>query len=1567
MRNSLLKVFLAGWLLLFVSSLAQAVSYTFSGTSYPACSNGSWSQSGSTWTCNGSFSLNSGDTISPASSLTIMANGGMTLAGSNTVGSSSNTVALQTSYGSVTVSGTTSIHGSISASGSGNITLTSTTVTGAVSTSGSVSLNASNVSGNVTGSNGVTSSNGTVFGGSITSTNGSISVSGGSVTGNVSGGSGVTSASGTTFAGTVTSSTGLLSFSGGSVAGNVNGNGVTSTSGTAFGGTVSGNNSAVNLSGGSVAGNVSGNGVSTSSTNLSGGATSNNSALTISSGLIAGALTGNGITLTNATMTGGSITVANNSLSISNSALGTSTSTVTITSNNTVSLSNGSIVYGNVTAGSWSSALSIDGTSRIYGVCTSSGNSTSSPSSFPQCSALVTSCTSITNGSWGSSSTWSCGYVPGNTDTVILASPYKVTLNSSYSALNLTVNSGATLSDTQGSTLSVGGNLTNNGTITTTQSGKLNLTGASASIAGSGAYAGYRVYTSGATPQIAAGAILNFSGSSRFYTGYSSSGSTATSSVLTINGTINSTVTSSSTFLRLYANSTVIGTSGVINAGVSTASFSNSTAKLTNNGSVSLNKITQNKPTNAWTQGTNSSLTVSAVSTVGTLYASASQNTVTYTAPATPLTPSANTYYNLAGTGVVCPVSFIILGTSPCVAKVGAGSVTSSPGSCVNLTGVGTVAWSNPGNATASDTSYATAGNMSQGVTSNYLKCTGFNFAAVPVGATISGITVYVTRKSNSTSATLRDKYVYLLKAGTISTAMNGLTTTNYTTSDVAEQHGGSTNLWGGLWTDTDVKASTFGVVFAAQNASSNNWGCGDNGCYNYTASVNFIQMRVDYSATTVDHVAISAASLGSTCAVSNITIMAHTAAHAVPTGGGGTIKVTAGSGDIWTIVSGNGTLVSSGGVATYTYATSETSVVLGLKHSTAGTVTLGVTDGSNSSLTANTPSSELANTITFAGGGFTVTDVNGAAISSMTQIAGTTSPTYYLKATSASCTNAFSSSTYNIGFAFQCIDPVTCLSPVVSINSTALSSGTANASTPSSYKAVSLTFNSNSLAPFTLNYPDVGKIALYFSYTPSSMLSQSNPFVVKPAGFVLSGIKRTRDSLVNPAASDATGAGFVKSGEAFSATITAVTSSTTATPNYGHEVAPEYVKLVNALVSPATGNNPAITCADHSNATSCDASGTPDIPLFATFSAGVATGVNFGWDEVGVITLTPHVGDGDYMGTGDVVGTASANIGRFTLGKFALQNLLLDNRTDICSNGALISDGITACPAYTYMGEQTDASFTLAPVSLNNVPSQNYQGSYAKLNPGIFAGLNIGAIDVATSSNLTSRISNLGLPVVTCLTTPCFTQAGGAGSQVQADVNVPLMLSRGLTPDGNYTAVSVGIAPTDSDGAAVDALGISGIGTCNNTTAVACYDLDVNADSINDHALIGASEFRYGRSRIANAYGSEFLPLSLPVAIEYWNGTSYVTSMDDSISTLSLSLGNYQLNLSAGKTSMTSPVIASGLGQLGLSAPGLGGNGSVEISLSSPAYLPLVGYGRATFGIYAGNKVFIYRGRRGH
>ena len=105
-------------------------------------------------------------------------------------------------------------------------------------------------------------------------------------------------------------------------------------------------------------------------------------------------------------------------------------------------------------------------------------------------------------------------------------------------------------------------------------------------------------------------------------------------------------------------------------------------------------------------------------------------------------------------------------------------SLTGSPavGGCTSQAGIGSVAWTSPGNAISSDNNYASA--SVDGTTTNYLRCLNYGFA-VPAGATINGIEVNVERKSDRTQNNgSADDAARLVKGGTIQATDRSTTTT---------------------------------------------------------------------------------------------------------------------------------------------------------------------------------------------------------------------------------------------------------------------------------------------------------------------------------------------------------------------------------------------------------------------------------------------------------------------------------------------------------------------------------------------------------------------------------------------------------------------------------------------------------------------------------------------------------------------------------------------------------------------------------------------------------------------
>jgi hypothetical protein len=552
---------------------------------------------------------------------------------------------------------------------------------------------------------------------------------------------------------------------------------------------------------------------------------------------------------------------------------------------------------------------------------------------------------------------------------------------------------------------------------------------------------------------------------------------------------------------------------------------------------------------------------------------------------------------------------------------------------------------------------------------------------------------------------------------------------------------------------------------------------------------------------------------------------------------------------------------------------------------------------------------------------------------------------------------------------------------------------------------AISLTFNGsspNSSASFSLSYPDVGMVSLT---AVKASATGSTSFIAVPHHFSLTSISCVSGCSVtpNPAASNASGAAFMKAGNPFSLTATAYNSANAITPNFGKEAVPELVNLTPAanmpdLVGAVAGN---LNC----NVASASCINGVGVAAIGGFSAGAASN-SFIYDEAGIMTLTTNLYDPDAKGylsigsqTLNPAGLVSTNIGRFIPDHFTLTpdlsspirtradyaqtlvhatgtvapasvidvdsttgfsvgtkvripgagasgNTLITSVTAVGTLTLTLSTAISTTLALgddviaewgTYMGEQFNAQLRLNAVDLIANVTQNYQGAYAKLNPTVAGNpLQFGAVNSAT--NLTPRLD-------TSLV------ASGSFSGGIATIVAPLAIGRGATPDGPYTVLQIGIAPIDSD-----------------TVRMGTYNLNVAGSndhtSIMDATVQATTEVRYGRMKISNAHGSELLQLPMPIAVQYWNSTSFITNIDDNITSLLASnfvLSNYLGNLTSGKTVVTGPVIVNGLGQIVFSAPGIGNSGSVDVVTNAPNYLPSK-FARATFGIYKGGPVIYMR-----
>jgi MSHA biogenesis protein MshQ len=734
-----------------------------------------------------------------------------------------------------------------------------------------------------------------------------------------------------------------------------------------------------------------------------------------------------------------------------------------------------------------------------------------------------------------------------------------------------------------------------------------------------------------------------------------------------------------------------------------------------------------------------------------------------------------------------------------------------------------------------------------------------------------------------------------------------------------------------------------------------------------YSGPIPQAVVQADMNAThpcNANHFRINHDGTAVTCQAEPVTITAHMVDHSIDGSYTGTLTLSTSTnrGD-WTLVSGIGVInngAANDGAATYTMVPGDTGqAILGLKDTTAETVNIGVTDGTISE-TSGTATAAEDPSLAFAESGFIFLG-DGAASSIGTQIAGKPSDanpgaqTLELQAVRTSdqtgaCEAALVGNVA-VELAFECEDPGACTANQVFINGNSIAGN--NAGPIAAYMPVTLDFGdaTDTTATFVLNYPDVGQIQLHARYnmplddgsnTPSGnyMIGASNSFVVKPFG-----VHVTVPG--NPGATGPGGNAFIGAGNNFPVNAAAVIweaaddanndgvpdghesadtdpgnnadlGNNAAALNYGQETAVETITLGALLNQPAGGNSPALQ-------------GGTVINSFTNGAGGTATAQ---YDEVGIIEITASVGD--YLGAGAVIGK-SGYVGRFIPDHFTLSAGGVTHR---------INESCAPASTFTYMDEIFQLDFGLTAQNSGNATTQNYTGAFAMLDLNTIANLNLGAVDAAGPTALTTRL----FPGAS---------AGVWANGVANNVTATATLARDATPDGPYPSLEVGAAPVDPDG-----VGLGG------------FDLDVDLIGGNDHAQIAAVETRYGRIFLENTFGSELLPLTLPLYAEYYDGAQFIRNTGDSCTdyaSADLTFSNRQ-GLSAGQPA------ANGNGTLiqGTHDPAnrilLDSNGeigSVDATLNVPAYLhydwdndgshdddPI---SRATFGVFDGTERQIY------
>lgn len=511
----------------------------------------------------------------------------------------------------------------------------------------------------------------------------------------------------------------------------------------------------------------------------------------------------------------------------------------------------------------------------------------------------------------------------------------------------------------------------------------------------------------------------------------------------------------------------------------------------------------------------------------------------------------------------------------------------------------------------------------------------------------------------------------------------------------------------------------------------------------------------------------------------------------------------------------------------------------------------------------------------------------------------------------SPGCTPALAGLVAQVRFACTYLNPVGGTVPIRLNGSVALAADAASACSTGGIE-LPVTFDAAGIGRTSLLYADTGQVRLAASYSASGVLiAGAGSFVAAPAGFVFSQIRQTAAArLDNPAAASADGPVFLKAGNAFSASLTAVNRIGNPTPGFGQEIVPETVRLAPSLTLPATGALP---------------------PLggnLGSFTAGLATATNLTWAEAGITTLTASLANPQgYLGgrgaTGNLAVTGtSERVGRF----------IPDHFDTFISAGAAMPcpTGLT-CPAAGFVYASQPFGMTVLARSLAGSTTENYRESLAR--------------------NVT--LSAWDAPGSTVLQNPPAAPSAGVLRQAVLPANGFLLGAADIASQAyGFAAAYSATNPT----------------TARLTAPTAMHVRAQDSDGVSSAMGTGSTEagvtVASGRLLVANNFGSELLALPVKVVAQYWDGRHFAASTTDSASRFGRSdvvMENCTAFLRAGTACKpalalaASPVsfaLAGGTTRLMLAAAGPGNTGSADLRIPSLAWLPST-VARVRVGIY--------------
>jgi len=516
-------------------------------------------------------------------------------------------------------------------------------------------------------------------------------------------------------------------------------------------------------------------------------------------------------------------------------------------------------------------------------------------------------------------------------------------------------------------------------------------------------------------------------------------------------------------------------------------------------------------------------------------------------------------------------------------------------------------------------------------------------------------------------------------------------------------------------------------------------------------------------------------------------------------------------------------------------------------------------------------------------------------------------------------CTPAFASVSRSIAFSCAYTNPTTGTLPV-RVGGTALNAAGNNAAAcDANGRAVTLAFDASGVATTTVQYADVGQIALTGRYNGSAatsdtglVMSGSDSFIAAPDHFVVSSVT----------------AGPIRAGSSFSASVAARNASGNTTPNHGRETSPEGLWLGWLRIQPSG-----------SGAVNGSFGGS-----LGSFASGTASSSNLAWTEVG---------------RGDLVLRSSNASGYLGSGLSAFGSSLASG-AKLCAaeGGSCVLPGGTT--ATVYYGEQgswaartgqtgtvgcTNANFGDplwgVPKRCFHVASSATNGSVGDFIPHRFA---------VAASHACGTFSYAGQPVATTVTAQNASGTTTANFNGSTATTTPSFAQAVTLADAN--GLGVGTLAGNGIAAAAFSAGVASATPSYSFTSktTAPQSLVLRAGNGGSGTSLISSQghaeptlpLRSGRLRLSNAFGTATAALQVPVVAEYWGGSAWQLNSADSCTALaavSVALSNRRSatgGASSATTSAGALAISSGSGTLTLAAPSPAGSTlSLDLALN--------------------------------